>query len=345
MPSTWESISFDEDGVCSICNTLEKQAVIDWQERHVKFEKILDHYHTRAVQKDIKWDCIVGFSGGKDSTYTLWAMKHKYHMTPLAITYEHGLPLGPEGEWNLREVPAKMGVDHISFRGDEILRNKIARCSTEAIGDFCGFCHLGIGAFHTYIAKGFSIPLTIWGEPTSLYQTTGSKYNIDKLEEQNREHYETAFCGNKIEEFTPEGYTERKMQPHTWPKGYFPLKAIYLGDFDDPWNQREHVAIIKKECNWREPPPPNYSWVGWDKADCVLGESVREYQKYLKRGLGKASFQASKDIREGLITREQGLKLVEQYEGKKPAELAQFLQSLGMTEKEFVQMTLRHKVT
>ena len=345
MPETWEGLTFNEEGVCNICREYDKQIVIDWKEREQQFSKLLRHYASYAKRKGIKWNCIVGISGGKDSIYTLWAMKHKYGMTPLAVTAEHGLPLGEEGEWNLREVPARMGIDHIFFRGDRILRNKIARCGMEIMADWCTFCHLSVGAFHAWVAKGFGVPLSIFGEPTSLYQTTGTGYSVEQLEEQNREHYETAFCGNKIKELTPKGYTERDMQPHTWPARYFPFKSVYLGDFDSPWNQREHVAIIKKECNWQEPPPPNYSWIGWDKADCILGESVREYTKWLKRGFGKASFQASKDIREGLISREQGLKLVEQYEGKKPQELTAFLvNELNMTEEEFLRMTLAHKV-
>jgi hypothetical protein len=127
----------------------------------------------------------------------------------------------------------------------------------------------------------------------------------------------------------------------TWPEGEFPLKAIYLGNYE-PWDQREHVEIITRELGWKHYPTEG-TYVDWDKVDCPF-EPVRDWQKFIKRGLGRTTFQASKDIRDGLMNREEGLRLVEQLDGKRPAALDVFLKEVGMTEEEFEQITRKHVV-
>ena len=68
MPETAESLTFDEDGVCSVCHQIDyKHEAIDWDARMTEFDKILEH-----VRGKHDYDCIVPFSGGKDSTFTLW---------------------------------------------------------------------------------------------------------------------------------------------------------------------------------------------------------------------------------------------------------------------------------
>ena len=79
LPVTWETLYFDDEGVCNICRNWElKQDVVDWVDREKQLKQIV---------KDIKeqnneYDCIVPFSGGKDSTFTLWAIVKKYGLKP-----------------------------------------------------------------------------------------------------------------------------------------------------------------------------------------------------------------------------------------------------------------------
>ena len=81
----------------------------------------------------------------------------------------------------------------------------------------------------------------------------------------------------------------------------------------------------------------------WDKVDCPY-EPVRDWQKFIKRGLGRTTFQASKDVRDGLMSREEALKLVEQLDGKRPSSLDNFLKETGMAENEFEEYSKRHIV-
>lgn len=77
MPETWTGISFDEEGVCSICREAEKKVKIDWNERQKWLKEILQKYKDYAKQKGNKYNCVIVSSGGKDSTYVLWAAVKK----------------------------------------------------------------------------------------------------------------------------------------------------------------------------------------------------------------------------------------------------------------------------
>jgi len=341
MPETWPGITFDDAGVCSICREAEKKVEIDWAERQSWLREILQRYKEYAKSRGNKYDCLVGYSGGKDTAYTLWAAVKKYGMKPLVVTFDHGFPLSPEGEWNMMEVPKKLDCDHLRFTLGNGLRHALCRKGSEVNGDFCWHCHNGVGALPARISKQWDIPLQIWGEPSAEYQTFGA-YKLEDLEEQDKEHFAKVFqAGVTPDMVLPAGYELVDFLPMIWPEGEFPLKAIYLGNFE-PWNQREHVEIITRELSWKHHPLEG-SYVDWDKVDCPF-EPVRDWQKFIKRGFGRTTFQASKDIRDGLMSREEALRLAEELDGKRPKALDVFLKETGMTEEEFNQITRKHIV-
>jgi hypothetical protein len=73
-------------------------------------------------------------------------------------------------------------------------------------------------------------------------------------------------------------------------------------------------------------------------------QGIQDYLKWIKRGIARTTHLASIDIRNGRMTREEGLKLIEQYEGYRPASLDVFLRAMNMTEEEFNKIALTHVV-
>jgi len=339
MTETWAGITFDEEGVCSICREAEKKVQINWDERQEWLNEILGKYRNYAKSRGIKYDCILGYSGGKDTAYTLWAMVTKYGMKPLVVTADHGFSLSPEAEWNLMEIPKMLDCDHLRFTPGNSLRNGLCRRGSEVNGDFCWHCHNGVATLTGRISKQWDVPLVIWGEPTAEYQTYGA-YTYADVEEPNKEHYKrTAEVSPEL--ILPPGYDLIDLMPMLWPEGEFELKATYLGNYE-PWDQRKHVEIITRELGWKHQQVEG-TYVDWDKVDCPY-EPVRDWQKFMKRGFGRTTFQASKDIRDGLMAREKALKLVEELDGKRPKALDAFLDEVDMTEEEFNEITKRHIV-
>lgn len=342
MPETWAGITFDEEGVCSICRQAENKLKINWDERQRWLNEILKEYKEYARSRGNKYNCIVGYSGGKDTAYTLWAAVVKYGMKPLVVTFDHGFKLSADAEWNLMEIPKKVDCDHLRFTLGNGLRNALCRSGSEANGDFCWHCHNGVGALPARISKQWDIPLQLWGEPSAEYQTFGA-YKMEDLEEQDKEHFKKIFqAGVTPEKVLPPKYELVDLLPMTWPEGELFLKAIYLGNFES-WNQREHVEIITRELGWRHQKVEG-TYVDWDKVDCPY-EPVRDWQKYMKRKLGRTTFQASKDVRDCLISREEALKLVRKFDGKRPKALDQFIEEIDMSEDEFEEITQKHIVS
>src|SRR5919202_6511353 len=86
LPETHESITFDEEGVCNVCRQVEyKQEKIDWEERKGQLHELIDQYRGKHL-----YDCIVPFSRGKDSTFTLWYLVRECGLKPLVVSFDHG---------------------------------------------------------------------------------------------------------------------------------------------------------------------------------------------------------------------------------------------------------------
>src|SRR3989339_556925 len=112
MPETQESISFNKDDVCSTCGQIEVKHKVDWEARDKKFRELLAQYKGKG-----NYDCIVPFSGGKDSTFTVWKLVVDYGMKPLVVRFNHHL-LRPKVLENAEKTIKRLGVGFLDFRAD-----------------------------------------------------------------------------------------------------------------------------------------------------------------------------------------------------------------------------------
>ena len=139
MPETHETIEFDAEGVCNVCRQHEfKQSQIDWAARERDLVALIEQYRGKY-----DYDCIVPFSGGKDSTYTLYTLVARYKVKPLVVTFDHGF-LRPTLLANTERTIKKLGVDYLTFRPSWKVVQKLMRESLLRKGDFCWHCHTGI---------------------------------------------------------------------------------------------------------------------------------------------------------------------------------------------------------
>ena len=85
LPETYETIEYNHSQVCNICVSIGKKDQIDWKKRFLEFEKIINKFKNKG-----DYDCIIPFSGGKDSTYQLYYIIEKLNLKPLVIRFNHG---------------------------------------------------------------------------------------------------------------------------------------------------------------------------------------------------------------------------------------------------------------
>ena len=344
LPETHESIVFDEDGVCSVCKQIEyKNTKIDWDTREVELEDLIERYRGKY-----DYDCIVPFSGGKDSTYTLYVLVAKYKLKPLVVRFDHGF-LRPTVLANTERAIKKLGVDFLHFRPNWHVVQKLMRETLKRKGDFCWHCHTGVFSYPMHIAVKFKVPLVFWGEPSAEYT---SYYGYDEPEEVDERRFNRfvnlGITAEDMLGMLDETITLRDLKPFTYPDvkdlRALNFRSVCLGSYI-PWDPRRHAEIIARELGWQEAivegVPGDY---GYEKIECAM-QGVRDYLKFVKRGFGRTTHLASIDIRNGRITREQGVKLVEENDGKRPASLDVFLEYVGMTEAEFIEIARAQAVT
>ncbi|MCG8405726.1 MAG: N-acetyl sugar amidotransferase [Phycisphaerales bacterium] len=348
MPETAETLSYDSQGVCSVCRQVEfKQDEIDWEARQADLDRLIEAYRGKY-----QYDCIVPFSGGKDSTFTLWYLMKEKGLRPLVVRFDHGFMRPTLLENNIRTFRT-LGVDVITFTPNWQVVRKLMFESLRRRGDFCWHCHTGIFAYPMWVALEKQVPLIFWGEPSAEY---ASFYSYDEEEEVDEERFNLLvnlginaedMLGMLDETVSDYPVTARDLQPFTSPPAAdlarMGVRSVPLGSFI-PWDVRKQVDVIKRELGWQgdevEGVPPQFDY---EKIECFM-QGVRDYVKHLKRGFGRTAHLTSIDVRNGRMSRKEALKLTEEYDGKRPAALDVFLDYLGINEAEFMDIVAPHVV-
>lgn len=344
IPETHETIAFDSNGVCNICRQQEdKQHRIDWDARRQELIALLEKHRGQY-----DYDCLVPFSGGKDSTFTLYTLVKEFGLKPLVVSFDHGF-YRPTVEENKLRTFRKLGVDVIRFTPNWKVVQKLMRESLIRKGDFCWHCHTGIFAYPMQVAIKCNVPVVIWGEPSAEYT---SYYSYDDGIEQVDEERFNKFINLGINAEDMVGMldgtvTERDLIPFTYPK-LKDLKRINYSSFClgsyIPWDVKKQVELIKRELDWQEEEVEGVpGCYGYEKIECMF-QGVRDYLKFIKRGYARTSHLTSIDIRNGRLDRHEAAALVGAYEGKRPKSLDVFLEYLGLTESEFNEIAMKNIV-
>ena len=348
VPATDESVTFGQGGVCSVCHQIDYKAQnIDWAARERDFDALVEEHRGKH-----DYDCIVPFSGGKDSTYTLWYLVTQKKMKCLVVCFDHGF-MRPRVLENRRRTLKRLGQDLLSFTPNWKLVRKLMYESLRRRGDFCWHCHTGIFSYPMRVAVRYRVPLLVWGEPTSEYS---SFYAYDEQEEVNEERFNRfvnlgitaedmkGMLDDSVSDYRPDA---RDFLPFTYPskKELRELKcrSVLLGHFV-PWDVKAQVEIIERELGWQgdqvEGVPPGYDY---EKIECYM-QGVRDYLKFLKRGVGRTNHLTAIDLRNGRLSRDEAVALMKRHDGKRPASLDLFLDFVGINEAEFEEIARQHVV-
>jgi len=330
IPETQEGVKFDEMGICQACQASEQKIHINWLEREKELRKILEKEKSIAGNN---YDCILPISGGKDSTFQMHVLVNVYGMKPLAVTFSHNW-YSETGWYNLQNALQQFNVDHIMFTPNRNLVNRLAKRSLDGIGDACWHCHAGVGAFPLQIAVKFKIPLLVWGE--SLAESSGRATFECPVHKFDRDYFTKVSAKLKPEEMVCDYLSERDLYPFNLPTveeieetGVY---GIQLGDYIF-WDDERQTEFVRDFYDWKETEMEG-TYKGYKSAECVM-PGIHDFTCYLKRGYGRATFHASVDIRNGLLTRDEGIELAKKYDTERPEALDYYLKITGMSEEEF----------
>lgn len=164
LPETYTGISFDDSGKCNYCSFFEehKEFITNYDSLEKIFVKKVESAKEKAKITNSKYDCLVGFSGGKDSTYIIYQLIHKYNMRVLAMTFDNGF--GTDyGRNNIENALKKLDVDHITVRmNDEKLRKSYRLC-VNMMHNFCSVCFHYMHYYSYMYAMQNNIPVIVNG--------------------------------------------------------------------------------------------------------------------------------------------------------------------------------------
>lgn len=344
LPETHETIVFDAEGVCNICRNHDfKRTAIDWTARKKDLDALVEQHRGKA-----EYDCIVPFSGGKDSTFTLYYLINEYKLRPLVVRFDHGF-LRPNVQDNTIRTLRNLGADFHHFTPNWKVVQKLMLQSFLEKGDFCWHCHTGIFSYPMWVAIRHEVPLIFWGEPSAEYT---AYYGYDQPEEVDEKRFNRSTnLGISSDDMLVRlqgTVEERELKPFTYPPvkllRKLGVRSVCLGSYI-PWDVKKQSETIRTELGWNgdqvENVPPEYSY---EKIECYM-QGVRDYIKFIKRGYTRPTHLASLDIRNHRMDRYQGLRVIEEYEGKRPASLDLFLSFVGLTEEEFMEIATSHCVS
>ncbi|MEK7084797.1 MAG: N-acetyl sugar amidotransferase [Patescibacteria group bacterium] len=337
-------ISFNSDGVCSACEyAYKKHHVIDWAKREEELAAVCEKYRS----SDGRFDIVVPGSGGKDSAYTAHYLQTVHGMHPLVVTWAPFV-YTDIGWKNFQNFVAS-GFTVLNCFPNGILHRKLARVAFELKGDAWEPFGFGQKSYAFHMAIKWGIPLIFYGENGEV-EYGGSLKNADKPSESIDDWDELYFKGAGVDVLLKAGHE----------MGILSSEEIQDKAFDlyrPP--KREDVQKLGAEMHWlsyyRKWVPQENFYYAQKHTGFTVNEDGRSegtyskyaslddktdgfhfYLAYIKFGIGRATSDAAHEIRDGHITREEGVALVRRYDGEFPKKyFKEFLAYLDITEEHF----------
>lgn len=342
LPETFPFIEYNKEGVCNFCNNHKK---IHLSNSLDDLRKLVEPYR----RKDKKPDCIVPFSGGRDSTYTLHLVKKELGLNPIAFTYDWGM-VTDLARRNIARVCGKLGVENIIVSADirwkreNIRKNVTAWLKYPSLGMIPLFM-AGDKYFFYYcneVKKQTGIDLNIWG--INKLENTDFKTGFAGLPPSfNKKTIYSLSIKNQLKLFTfvgknlinSPGYINQSIIDSlgSFAARYIAPKKDYFHLFDFyKWDENEVNNLILNEYNWETAIDTKSTWrIGDGTA------SFYNYIYYTVAGFSENDTFRSNQIREGMLDRETALKLCEEDNRPRYETLRWYLEIIGLDFKRVIE--------
>lgn len=326
------TLNIDEDGICDACRTSELKNNIDWKTREEELLRLLDKYR----RNDGQYDCIIPGSGGKDSAYQAHILKYKYGMNPLTITWPPIL-YTDYGYKNWKNWIDVGGFDNLSFTRNGRVMKTLTRLSIEnLLHPFQTFI-LGQKNLAPKIAAKYNIPLIFYGENEAEYGNPIAD-NVTSLRDKSY------FSFNNLDDIYLGGVSIKELnEKHNISKAdlmsFLPIdggelanKQIdvhYLGYYLK-WTPQEVYYYAVENTGFKARPfRTQGTYSKYNSIDDKI-DDLHYYTTFIKFGIGRATYDASQEVRNQHLTREEAVALVKKFDGEFPdryfAEIMEYIE-------------------
>ncbi|MBU0765735.1 MAG: 7-cyano-7-deazaguanine synthase [Bacteroidetes bacterium] len=306
LPENKPDIFLDADDICNICNGHEKAKRLASHVKPVESDllKIINKHKGKH-----KYDCLVMCSGGKDSTSSLYYMKRRYKLNPLAFTFDHGFETD-EALDNVKNAVDILEVDLLFFRTDFMKEMFSKILNTESGAVICHLCSIWYMELAFDTAARYDIPLIVagWTKGQSTRQDETSKYrcNLHNAEFGAMAQSTRDFLSNELKDIP-----RYKDFPKSMEEGLKRAKKKHKATVISPhwflpFGPEVYIETIKSELNWKAPETSYPEGT----TNCLLN-FISAHNSMKHFGYTHYHVEASKLIREGYLGREEALKQLE----------------------------------
>jgi tRNA(Ile)-lysidine synthase TilS/MesJ len=315
LPESYPGISFDENGICNYCHIHKSR---DYLGEEKLFEAIRPYRDSGN-----KYDCLVGYSGGRDSSFLLWYVVNKLKLKPLACFVDNGFVPDQIME-NINTAVDLLGIDLVVKKHNAVtncvgktLKAWMRRPSVGMVGLLCAGCVYALKYEIQKTALEYQTPLVMFGlgepEPPTTFaekllmndpskQTSKQALALGFFSKvmANPFYMHPVCISTYMKEFAFRWVPPiRKMM--TRPIAY-PEVQIFAPFYYIEWDEKEISSIIENKLGWKK---CTYSGSSW-RADCEIA-TIKNYLYSKMLGFTKLDELKSNMIRYGLISRDEAL--------------------------------------
>ena len=332
-------IDFDDDGICSACRFAEqKDQGIDWQQKEDELKALL----ARFKRNDGGYDVIVPGSGGKDSAFTAHVLKYKYGMNPLTVTWSPHLytDIGWKNMQNWMHVG---GLDNVLFTPNGKLHRLLTRLAfINLLHPFQPFI-VGQRIIGPLMAAKFNVPLVMYGENQAEYGNNvdeNAKPTMDPKFFSTDDPLDMRLGGVTVREIIDQyDFTLNDFTPYIAPRPELlaekNIEVHYLGYYLK-WDPQECYYYAAEHTGFQaNPDRTEGSYSKYSSIDDKI-DPFHYFTTLIKFGIGRATYDAAQEVRNGKITREEAVHLVKKYDQEFPKKyFHEFLDYISSSEQEF----------
>lgn len=314
-----KTLHFDEVGVCDACHNGDTKEKIDWKKREEELLQLLDKYRS----KDGSYDCMVPGSGGKDSAMQAHILKYKYGMNPLTITWPPIL-YTDYGYKNWKNW-INSGFDNVTFTPNGKVMNLLTRLSIENLMHPFQTFMLGQKNLAPKLAIKYGIPLIFYGENEAEYGNPiadnasslrdKSYYALNNMDDiylggvsikELKEKYQ--LNNQDLSTFLPADANELAKSD---------IQVHYLGYYIKWIPQESYYYAVEHTGFKARPFRTQGTYSKYNSIDDKI-DDLHYYTTFIKFGIGRATYDASQEVRNKHLTREEAVALVKKFDGEFP---------------------------
>jgi N-acetyl sugar amidotransferase len=345
-PNTRPRVVFNNKGICNACLNSKEKKKINWKQREKEFYKIISNIKKDSKKNKRVYDCIVPWSGGKDSSSIALKLKYNFGLNPLLVTFSP-LIINEIGVHNREELLNK-GFDSIFFRPNQNVARILSKRFFIERGNPKVAWDAGINSVPVQVAISYKIPYIFYAEHgESEYGGLVLNEKSKKLRDVKEviEHQ----IGDYPENWESKDVLKSDLSPYIYPNEPFLKKnkiLAYYFSYFFKWSMFDNYKYVKKVLpNFKEnlEGRTEGTFTNFDSLDDKI-DDLYYYMQYIKFGFGRTTRDVSRFIQNGHLDRLEGLKFIKKYDGEYPKRhLEIVLNYLSLKQYDFDEIVDKHR--